>query len=78
MKRGGHTKTMNAYAEELGRLYGKTPKAVFAAIAVSRLTDGGDSLAEAQSLLLAEWRILYENRIVPQRPVRAAEGKQTP
>ena len=62
-------KITNGYADCLGELYAKTPKAVFAAVAVSTLTMGGDYLDEAKERLLNEWRILHENGIVPQKPI---------
>lgn len=58
----------NPYERELGTLFDKTPKAVFAAIAVSVLTCGGDQLDEAADRLIAEWWTLYDNGIVPQKP----------
>ena len=62
-------KTMNVYQKALdSRLYTDCPKAVFAAIAVSSLTQGGDFLEEATARLAEEWWILYENGIVPQKP----------
>lgn len=62
-------KKMNSYAESLGDLYDKVPKSVLAAIAVSALTVGGDYLDEARARLLAEWKALHENKIVPQKPI---------
>lgn len=61
-------KTRNDYQEVLGRVYTKTPKAVLAAIAVSALTSGGDYLEYAQPRLIGEWWMLYDNRIIPQKP----------
>lgn len=61
-------KISNEYAKELGELYAKTPKAVFAAIAVSVLTQGGEQLEEAKAKLLEEWDILYGNGILTQKP----------
>lgn len=69
-------KVYNEYADALGtRFYDQTPKAVFAAIAVSALAKGADGLltrewppAELQALVLHEWRALHENGIVPQKP----------
>ncbi len=58
----------NEYAQQLGARYERIPKAVLAAIAVSVLTGGGDYLEEAESRLLTEWRVLFENGIVQQRP----------
>lgn len=61
----------NEYADSLGIwFFMDCPKAVFAAIAVSVLTVGGDYLNEAQARILKEWDILYQNGIVPQ-PVPA-------
>lgn len=62
-------KLHNEYAAELGgKLYESCPKAVFAAIAVSSLTCGGDWLEEAKDRLLREWWALYRAEIVPQKP----------
>jgi hypothetical protein len=62
-------KTMNEYAGAVGgKLYGRTPKAVFAAVAVSMVTNGGDHLNNARRLFLEEWWILHEAGIVPQKP----------
>ena len=72
--RAGRYKTMNPYA--LGRdFYHETPKAVFAAIAYSYCSAGGDADdATSRRNFLNEWRILFENGIVPQRPPKAEEG----
>lgn len=64
-------KTLNSYAREL-KLYGSMPKAVLAAIAVSLATCGGDRLDEANERVCAEWEILAQNGIVPQKPGRLA------
>jgi len=64
----GH-KRGNQYAELLGAAYNDMPKALLAAIAVSfaaRLED--DSLDKAGALVLEEWRALYQNGVVSQRP----------
>ncbi len=59
----------NEYAAELGLdLFDKCPKSVFAAIAVSALTLGGDYLDEARIRVLKEWWVLHHNGIVPQKP----------
>lgn len=70
-------KLYNEYASAIGaELYDAAPKAVLAAIAVSALTGGGARLTEAPALILAEWRVLHQNGIVPQRPLpRPREGK---
>jgi hypothetical protein len=49
-------------------LFEKCPKSVFAAIAVSALTCGGDYLDEARERVTAEWWALYDNKIVAQKP----------
>jgi hypothetical protein len=62
-------KLHNEYAAAAGgKLFEACPKAVFAAIAVSALTVGGDYLEEAELRLLREWWTLYHNGIVPQKP----------
>ena len=66
-------KRTNEYARNCMDLYA-APKAVFAAIAYSFCSSGGDlSVSEAQKRLLDEWWTLYENGIVPQKPPRARE-----
>lgn len=63
-------KKSNEYQWALSqKVFDKTPKSVFAAIAVSTLTSGGDYLEHAEPRLLEEWWILYENGIVPQKPL---------
>lgn len=69
----GVTKITNDYAMAAGRdIYESIPKAVWAAIAVSALTCGGDHLDEAADRVLAEWTILHSNGIVPQPPIKRA------
>jgi hypothetical protein len=65
----GVGKIHNEYAAQI-KPYGKVPKAVFAAIAVSVLTSGGSDLDQAEELLINEWWTLHENGIVPQKPYR--------
>jgi hypothetical protein len=82
--RNGHSanKVQNAYALSVGgALYEEIPKAVWAAIAVSALTCGGDQIDEAAKRVAAEWWALYDAGIVPQPPgrfarqvLRAADG----
>ncbi|MEJ7745272.1 MAG: hypothetical protein WKF61_00655 [Luteimonas sp.] len=68
-------KTTNDYAEVLNpALYNEIPKAVFAAIVVSALTNGGDWLNEADSRIAKEWDVLHGNGIVPQRPGKHARA----
>jgi hypothetical protein len=59
---------MNEYAAALGGLYATTPKAVFAAVAVSVLTGCRDDLDEARELMVKEWRLLHGLGIIPQAP----------
>lgn len=68
-------KLTNCYSEAVGEdVYVKAPKAGFAAVAVSRLTCGGDHLNLARKLFLAEWQALYEGGIVTQRPPKAFDA----
>ena len=65
----GVTKITNDYAYAVGYdLYHNIPKAVWAAIAVSALTQGGDRLDEAAKRVMDEWGILHANGIVTQKP----------
>lgn len=65
----GVTKQFNEYAGVLsGKLYEQTPKAVFAAMAVSLASCGGDRLDEAERALMHEWWCLFNAGIVPQKP----------
>ena len=61
-------KKSNDYARQLNEIYDKTPKAVFAAVVVSLLTSGGDYPERALGGFLEEWRVLYINGIIPQKP----------
>ena len=61
-------KLSNDYQRAFGRLYAKTPKAVFAAIAYSGASGGGDYPDRAIENFLHEWWTLYHNGIVPQKP----------
>ena len=47
-------------------LYEDTPKAVWAAIAISALTCGGDHMSIARQRIVTEWDILHTTGIVPQ------------
>lgn len=74
-------KAMNDYAASLSaEFYSKTPKAVFAAIAVSLANQCNEAGIDAiwdeneqalDALLLAEWTALHNAGIVPQKPPRA-------
>lgn len=63
-------KTQNNYQRLLTeKLFDKTPKAVFAALAVSGLSNYGDELtSDMDRIILKEWWILFHNGIVPQKP----------
>ena len=61
-------KASNEYAAKFGPLYSKIPKAVFAAVAFSYTSSGGDDLEHGVERFLEEWRILSDNGIVRRRP----------
>lgn len=62
-------KTFNQYAELVADIYAATPKAVFAAIAVSFANiSAEDNLSKARDGVVEEWWLLYLNGIVPQKP----------
>lgn len=66
----GVFKLGNSYQGLISRkLYEETPKAVFAAIAVSFLLNHQSINEENIDLdLLSEWRLLFDQNIIPQRP----------
>lgn len=63
-------KIKNEYQKQISEeLYKKTPKAVFAAIAVSYLVNFDTEFADnVDGGILQEWELLYMNGIVPQKP----------
>lgn len=61
-------KSMNQYAEQFGQQYAKIPKSVFAAVAFSFASSGGDHMGEGVKRFTDEWKILFENGIVQQKP----------
>jgi hypothetical protein len=65
-------KQSNSYAQMFDGLYAKIPKAVFAAVAFSYASAGGDNQKDATARFLDEWKILHENGIVPQEPSKNA------
>ncbi len=76
MSDGRGFKLKNGYQKALGDMYAETPKAVFAALAVSLIMqlDGDDSPAgRIRNRLLGEWTVLHQNGIVPQKPNRKIE-----
>lgn len=59
----------NAYIESLDAfVFDIIPKSVWAAIAISALTSGGDRLSEATNAVMREWEALHQNGIVKQKP----------
>lgn len=64
-------KLSNEYQRAFGKLYAKTPKAVFAAVAYSfaNWASGTESRDADENVarFIAEWHLLYENGIVPQK-----------
>jgi len=65
-------KSQNEYALALDT-FGRTPKAVLAAVAYSfaaRIA-GSDSPTIIEAAILEEWAILHANGIVPQSPIKA-------
>jgi hypothetical protein len=68
-------KVKNCYALAVGvDLLDEIPKAVWAAIAISALTCGGDCLDEGALRAAREWDALYHAGIVPQKPGPIARG----
>lgn len=62
-------KDTNEYARCIApEIYEAMPKSVFAAIAVSYGTHGGDEMSLVNHSLMLEWKILYDGGIVPQKP----------
>jgi hypothetical protein len=65
------SKTSNEYVRILDhRMYETTPKAVFAAIAISYATliSGDENLGRSQQAIINEWQALYNAGIIPQKP----------
>jgi len=64
----GVFKLDNEYVKAIpADVYADIPKAVWAAIAISLATCGGDTLDDATRAVVYEWAILHTNGIVPQR-----------
>jgi hypothetical protein len=63
----GRFKLRNPYYNAFD-LLDKTPKAVIAAVVVSILSNGGEAFEQVAPRFLAEWRTLYDNGIVQQKP----------
>ena len=63
------SKKLNNYVLGIDReLYDKTPKAVWAAIAISYATGGGDDFEIGPANIAREWQALHKSGIVPQEP----------
>ena len=60
----------NEYSRQFGPLYAKIPKAVFAAVAYSYASSGGEDHDHGIERFIAEWKVLHENGIVQQKPPR--------
>lgn len=70
-----HLKNLNNnYAQAAEGLLGEIPKAVWAAIAVSSLTCGGDHLEYAAERVAQEWQVLHQNGVVAQKPGKVAKA----
>lgn len=63
-------KLVGEYAKVFGRDYAKIPKSVFAAIAFSYASHGGDDYVNGVESAINEWWTLYENGIVAQKPTK--------
>lgn len=68
--------TYNDYQRHLGWYFDRIPKTVLAGIVVSMLSNGGDNLKakEVSEKIYNEWKLLHENGIIPQRPIRPKES----
>lgn len=66
----GITKATNGYQRAFGALYDEIPKSVFAAVALSfaYISIEEKGFDEAARRVIEEWRTLFENGIVPQKP----------
>jgi hypothetical protein len=63
----GILKLGNEYADQLGKLYEKNPKAVLAAVVVALLAKDLGSMNGLPHAFLLEWEMLHINGIVPQK-----------
>ena len=71
----GIRKTTNGYSDTLSRsVFERTPKAVFAAIAVSLMAnDRNVPFDQIDAAILEEWAVLNRNGIVPQKSISLNE-----
>jgi hypothetical protein len=60
----------NEYSNSIGELFERTPKAVFAALAVSFAMRIFGEDCDVPAELREEWRALWANHIIPQCPPR--------
>lgn len=71
---------LNNYVEALGAtdsgmsVFDAVPKSVWAAIAVSKSTTGGDYLERAREFVCLEWERLHEAGVVSQKPPKWAKA----
>jgi hypothetical protein len=74
---GRGMKISNEYAQVLKPRYGGAPKAVIAAVAVSLLLKEHDGKwSEVYDAFVKEWAILYQNGIVPQKPLITSKAQE--
>ena len=74
----GVFKIRNEYVDVLGAVYADTPKAVFAAVAVSLLANiAGVDLGDVGAAIIKEWGALHEAGIVPQKPINQIAGYES-
>lgn len=68
----GVVKLDNDYQKLISReLFEKTPKSVFAALAVSMfLNDRNYGFEQVDEAIISEWKVLYEQMILPQKPAK--------
>jgi len=71
------TRKGNNYVDVIPKMFERTPKTVFAAIAISLASSGGDHMDDINEKLLYEWYLLWTNGIVPQRPYRIVRTLET-
>lgn len=77
-RKPGIFKLTNAYSQSVNEaLYSSVPRAVFAALAVSFGTNGGDHLDQTNKILSDEWQILFDQGIVAQKPNKIARSFMT-
>ena len=64
-------KARNNYVDGIPlQLYNRIPKAVWAALALSYASQGGENFNGVMDKIFDEWSKLYLNDVVPQKPAR--------